>query len=230
MSDYRTEEEQLQNIKKWWIKYSTPITLVFSIVLLGFSGYKYWQWNQEKTFTQASNTYEQMMVAYANKNERAIESYANLLISDYSKTVYSDVALLLKAKLKVENDKLDEAKILLENLALHARMQALKQVANLDISRLLIAKKDYQAALKQLTVVRDKTYLPLINELKGDIYAATGKYKEAALAYQQAFSGVRTHGMGNLFLEMKTNELAALTHKMQSENGSALAIQKLFTS
>ncbi|MCL5273019.1 MAG: tetratricopeptide repeat protein, partial [Gammaproteobacteria bacterium] len=44
---------------------------------------------------------------------------------------------------------------------------------------------------------------------KGDIYGATGKYQEAISSYRLAIDEVKTNGMGNLFLEMKTNELAS---------------------
>ena len=223
MSVYRTEEEQLENIKNWWKRHSTLITLVFSLILLCFSVYKYWTWHQEKNLAQASNAYEQMMVAFANQNPKEVKAYANQLINEYSKTVYADVARMIKAKLLIDKEHIDDAKKLLEQVVLNSHVNALKQVARIRVARLLASEKSYDKALNQLSTVEDVAYMPLINELKGDIFAATGNFQQAILSYKEAISEVRMHGMGNLFLEMKTNELAAVTQVIDKNNGSVQA-------
>lgn len=208
---YRTEEEQLESIRNWWKRHSSALMLVFSLVLLGFSGYKYWNWHQEKILSEASNAYEQMMIAFSNQNNKAVKAYAHQIINNYSQTVYADVARMTLAKLFVEKNKYSQAKKALTEVAYNSKMAALKQVAKIRIARLLLVEKGYEGALQELAVLDDKAYMPLINELKGDIYAATGHFQQAILSYKEAISEVGTHGMGNLFLEMKTNELAAMT-------------------
>ena len=68
--------------------------------------------------------------------------------------------------------------------------------------------------MAELADVEDSAYTSIVNELKGDIYVATGKYQQAMAAYKEAITEVRTSGMGNVFLEMKTNALAGFTHSM----------------
>ena len=216
MSVYMTEEEQLDAIKKWWQRYSTLITVVFSLILLSISGYKYWQWHQSKVSTQASNTYEHLMVAFSNHDNKSVKSYANQLINEYGNTVYAHAARLTLAKLYVAREKLDKALENLEFVADNSPLKALKQVARIRIARLLAAQKDYDKALSKLTSVDDTAYMPVVNELKGDIFVATGKYQQAILSYKEAITAVRTQGMGNLYLEMKTNELAALSESKQT--------------
>lgn len=211
-----TEEEQIEAIKKWWQRYSTLITVILSLALLSVSGYKYWQWHQEKMVTQASNAFEHLMVAFSNHDNKSVKAYANQLINDYSSSVYAHAARLTLAKQYVERDKLDKAKAMLEFVAENSPMKALKQVARIRIVRLLVAEKNYEKAISELNTIEDASYIPIVNELKGDIFAATGKYQEAMNAYKEAITAVRTQGIGNLYLEMKTNELAALT--TQSEN------------
>lgn len=215
-----TEEEQLENIKKWWKKYSNMITIALSILLLSFSAYKYWHWQRAKATAQASSTYEQMMLAFANQNSKDASAYANVLIHDYNNTIYGDAAKLTKAKLLINQDDLKEAKALLLDVSKNSKMNPLKQIAKIRIARLLTAEKGYDEALSELAVIDDEAYKPLINELKGDIYAATGHYQQAILSYKEAISEARTHGMGNLFLEMKTNELAAVTQVINLANGT----------
>ena len=58
----------------------------------------------------------------------------------------------------------------------------------------------------QLDKITDATYLPLVNELKGDVFAATGRASEAKALYQEARLDAKKRGVTNLFLDMKMNE------------------------
>ena len=210
MSIYMTEDEQVEALKRWWKRYNGIITVLFSVVLLIMAGFKYWTWHEEKVTQQASNTYEHLMLAFSNHDNKGIRGYANQLITDYGNTVYADAARLTLAKLYVARENYTRAQDQLIYVASHSKMPALQQVAMIRLARIFAANKAYDKALVELAKVKDTTYLPVVNELKGDIYAATGRYEQAVSFYRQAISDVQTKGMGNLFLEMKTNELAAL--------------------
>lgn len=216
MSVYMTEEEQLEAIKKWWQRYSTILLVVFSIVMLSVSGYRYWQWHQIKVSTEASNAYEHLMVAFANQDSKGISAYANQLSNSFSKTVYADAAQLALAKWYATDENLDKALEHLQVVANNSTVMALKQVARIRIARIMAAQKKYDTAMSELDNIDDVAYLPVVNELKGDIYAATGEYQKATVAYKEAMTAVRTQGLGNLYLEMKTNELAALSNNKTS--------------
>ena len=214
MSVYMTETEQLDAIKKWWKRYSNIITIILSVVLLAISGYKYWNWHQEKINQQASNAYEHLMLAFSNQDNKSVRAYANQLLNDYGDSVYADAARLTLAKLFVLHEKYPKAQAELEYVATHSKMTTLQQVAKIRLARLFAAEKSYDKALAELAQV-GTLYTPVVNELRGDIYAATGQYQEAVLSYQKAITEVQKHGMGNPFLEMKTNELVALTQSMK---------------
>ena len=215
MSVYMTEAEQLEAIKKWWKRNNNVITIVLSIVLLLIAGYKYWNWHEEKISQQASNAYEHMMLAYSNQDNKAVRGYAKELLNDYGNTVYADAAHLTLAKLFVLHENYQKAEEELGYVATHSKMIAIQQVAKIRLARLLAAEKSYDKALSELSKVNTTTYMPVVNELRGDIYAAIGQYEQAVASYRKAISEVQTHGMGNLFLEMKTNELAAMTQSMK---------------
>ncbi len=220
MSIYMTEDEQLEAIKKWWKRYNGIVIVSVSVVMLAISGFRYWNWHQQKVTQQASNTYERMMVAFSNQDNKSVRGYANQLLTDYGKTVYADAARLTLAKLYVARDNYSRAREELGYVALHSKMPALKQAAKIRLARILAAEKAWDSALNELADVKDSFYLPVINELKGDIYAATGRRDEAVSSYQAAMNEVQARGLGNLFLEMKTNELAALT-KTESRRTAA---------
>ena len=218
MSIYMTEDEQIEAIKTWWKRYNTIVIVSVSLVLLAISGYRYWAWHEEKMTQQASNTYEQLMLAFSNQDNKGIRGYANLLLVDYGKTVYADAARLTLAKLYVARDKYPQAREELSYVAAHSKMPALQQVANIRLARLLAADKSYDSALDKLANIKDVAYLPVVNELKGDIFAATHRYPEAISFYREAINQAQASGMGNLFLEMKTNELAALSRAERTQS------------
>ncbi|WP_133130433.1 YfgM family protein [Legionella yabuuchiae] len=216
MSVYMTEEEQIEAIKRWWKRYSNIIIVTISLILLAIAGYKYWSWHQDKRTLQASNAYEHLMVAFSNKDTKKIHSYANQLIKEYTDTVYADAARMTLAKLFVTNSKFKQAEEQLQHVASKSHMPALQQVARIRLARILLSQDQNDKALDKLDSVVDASYKPVIDELRGDIYAATGKYPQAVAAYRKAMNESQSQGIGNLFLEMKTNELVAYTHSLNT--------------
>lgn len=211
MSVYMTEEEQLEAIKKWWNRHSNVITIVMSIVLILVCGWKYWTWHENQIDTQASATYERLMFAVSNQDSKAAQSFANDLTRDYGKTIYAEVALLGLAKISATEENYDAALVNLLKVANGSKIAALRQVARLRMGRIYKTQKAYDKALDVLATVDDAAYIALVNELKGDVFAAKGQYQEAMTAYKEAMTEVRSKGMGNPFLEMKTNDLAAIS-------------------
>ena len=210
MSIYMTEEEQLEAIKAWWQRHQRLITMVLSGILLVVAGYRYWHWHTDKIMHQASDTYERLMVAASGHEGPAIEAYAKTLINEYPKTVYGDAARLTLAKHWVSESKWDEARTELEHVGFHAKMPALQQVARIRLVRIWLAEKAYDKALTCLEQMDSPMYKPLVDELKGDVYVATGRYQEAEALYREAREEAKIRGIGNVFLDMKANELAAL--------------------
>ncbi len=213
MSVYMTEEEQLAAIKAWWSRNQRWITVVLSAALVVVATYRYITWQTEKTTHRASDAYEQLMRVTAADDSASIEAHAKALIKNHPKTVYRDAAALLLAKHWVSVNQSDEARETLQSVVKHAKMPALKQVAQIRLVRLWISEKSYDNALNTLEKMDDAMYKPLIEELKGDIYAAQGRTEAAALAYREAREEIKLRGISNMFLEMKSNEFALNTSR-----------------
>lgn len=207
MSVYMTEEEQIEAIKKWWKRYNGIITVVLSILLFIFAVFKYWHVHQEKIKNQASGTYEQLMGAVSNHDAKSIQAYSNQLVSNFKHTVYADAAHLILAKLFIDEAKYQEAQKELEQVVTKSKVISLKQVAKIRLARLLIMQKFYDKALQELSTLDDTAYSAVVDEIKGDIYLAMGRTKDANEAYKKANETIREKGVANSFLEMKTNEL-----------------------
>jgi len=223
LNSYLNEYEQWDALKKWWQKYNAIVIVTFSLVLLALSAYKYWNWHQEKKMLNASNAYEHMMLASANHQQKMIRHYAKELVENYPETIYSDAARLSIAKLAVANHDYKKAEMQLKWVAEHSKIEELSSVAKIRLARIWFVNKQYADALKILKGMNSKVYLPLVDELKGDIYTGMNQFDKAVDYYRKALSEVQNYGVGNLFLEMKSNDLSAVS---QQQPISQLAIKK----
>jgi tetratricopeptide (TPR) repeat protein len=108
-------------------------------------------------------------------------------------------------------------------VAEHSKIEELSSVAKIRLARIWFVNKQYADALKILKGMNSKVYLPLVDELKGDIYTGMNQFDKAVDYYRKALSEVQNYGVGNLFLEMKSNDLSAVS---QQQPISQLAIKK----
>jgi predicted negative regulator of RcsB-dependent stress response len=76
-----------------------------------------------------------------------------------------------------------------------------------------VSHQRYQEALNILKGLKSVAYLPLVDELRGDIYTGMNQFDKAVNFYRKALSEVQNYGVGNLFLEMKSNEMVAVTNQ-----------------
>lgn len=210
MSVYMTEAEQLEIIKKWWLRHQNLITVCLALVVCVVAGYRYWNWHVEKTMLQASTAYQNMMAASSTHDDKGMQSYANQLIHDNDKTVYATAAHLLLAKIFVNQKEYQKAELELAHVAQHAKVLPLQQLAKIRLARLQLSQKQYDKALAELATIKDSPYTVVVNELKGDIYSAKGDYLKADASYQSAMNDLASEGGVNLLLEMKHNEVKAM--------------------
>ncbi|NDH08952.1 MAG: hypothetical protein EBY16_04950 [Gammaproteobacteria bacterium] len=217
---YLNEYEQWNALKKWWYKYNGIIILAFSLILLSISAYKYWAWHEESRLQVASNLYEQMMMSAANHQHDQIKKIADQLVNDYPKSIYADAARLSLAKLAVANKEYDKAEHALQWVANNSETSELADVAKIRLARVWLAKEQYANALGILKNMHSKAYLPIVDELKGDIYTHMNQYDKAVDFYRKALSEVQNYGVGNLFLEMKSTDSAAVLNPEAKQNNA----------
>ncbi|HHS99638.1 MAG TPA: tetratricopeptide repeat protein, partial [Thiomicrospira sp.] len=64
MSRYETEEEQIEAFKSWWKKNGTQLLSAILVVVLVFSGWRYWTNTKYVESVNASSTYELLQASY----------------------------------------------------------------------------------------------------------------------------------------------------------------------
>lgn len=202
-----TDEQRVELIKNWWKKYG--LTTIFGIILgTGMVlGWQYWTNHRNKQSAEASLAYMHMLSAKTAGQWAAVEHSATLLKTDFSHSPYAIFASFVLAQHAVQDSKLDIAAIELRWAIEQANDDSLKQSAKLRLARVYLAQKQYSLALETLDKVYAKTFLPAINEVRGDIYLAQGEKAKAYSSYKQALEGLPSSDVSRPLLQMKFADL-----------------------
>ncbi len=207
MAIYDTEEEQLEQLKKWWETNQTSLIagVVTAVVLV--SGWNLWQNHQLSKRSQASQMYQQLLENAAKDNNESTEKLAERLPVEFPGTAYANYAGLQLAKAKVQKGDLEGAKTILQKEIQNADSDALKHVARLRLIQLMLATAQYEQGLQLISEVdpaKSEGFAASYDELQGDLYVALDRLDEARNAYQSA---IRT-GQATPLTQFKLDDVA----------------------
>ncbi len=210
MAIYDTEEEQLEQLKKWWEANQTSLIagVVTAIVLV--SGWNLWQNHQLDKRNQASQMFQQLLESAAKDNGESTEKLAERLPAEFPGTAYANYAGLQQAKAKVQKGDLEGAKAVLEKEIKNTDSNELRHVARLRLIQLLLATGKYEEGLQliaQVDPAKSEGFSASYDELQGDLYVALDRIDEARSAYQSA---VRT-GQATPLTQFKLDDVATQT-------------------
>lgn len=206
MATHYDDEAELENLKTWWKENWKSLAAGLIIGLGGIGGYEgYRRYNQAQA-EHASQVYEDLKTAVANKKSDEAVAIGDSLIKDFGKTPYATGAALRLAQLAVEQGKLDDAATRLQWVAGNSKDDGLRDLAKLRLARVLWQQKKPDDALKQLEG-QTGAYSALASELRGDIKLAQGDRAAARAAYEEAVKAT-TDGTDTGNLQRKLDELA----------------------
>lgn len=204
MAIHDTEEEQLEQLKKWWENNSTSVIsgLIGGLVLL--AGFNFWDQHQLQNRSQASQMYQELLDSAAAGKPETVEKIAERIRADFGASAYADFAELQAAKFKVESGDLAGARTLLAEASTHADSAVLRHVSRLRLVQLLLADKQYEEGLKLIAEVDPAAregFSGLYDELQGDLYLAMDRTDDARSAYQSAVRSGQAGPLANFKLD-----------------------------
>ncbi|MFZ2314963.1 MAG: tetratricopeptide repeat protein [Gammaproteobacteria bacterium] len=208
MTEYLTEQEQIELLKNWVKQYALVILAGVVIAVIAITGWRYWQQRQTRILNHASAVYDDMLTMRAQNNAAGTLIQAQKLFTHYHQTVYGQLAALAIARDAVNKKDFDEAKKQLNWVIGHSKVASIRQIACLRLARLQLAEQKPEESLKTLDDVDDKNFLGLINEVKGDAYLAMKKPDEARKAYADALKTLPNADVLRPLLQMKYDNLA----------------------
>ncbi len=208
MEVYRTEEEQVEAIKKWWRENRLSVIGGIIIGIAVLWGGRTWMAGQDAHAVAASNVYQMMMAKLSRGSLEEAAADGSALLGQFSDTPYAALASLALAKIKLEQGDMAAASSHLNWALSNAEQEEVKMVARLRLAELLLAEGDTAGALAQLNAVTAvDTFEAIYEQLKGDVYMADGKADLARTAYVRALSVMDPTSPGRRLLQMKLDEL-----------------------
>ncbi len=218
MSEYLTEQEQVELLKRWIKQYALVILAGVAIAIAIISGWRYWQQRQTRILNHASSVYEDMLSMRSQNNAAGTLVQAQKLFTHYHKTVYGDLAALTLARDAVLKKDNTEAKKQLTWVIDNSSVKSFRQIARLRLARLQLAERKPEASLATLDKVEDKAFLGLVNEIKGDDYLALKQQDKARKAYADALETLPNAEVLRPLLQMKYDNLATLDKPTESNS------------
>jgi predicted negative regulator of RcsB-dependent stress response len=208
LTDYMTEQEQIQQLKTWLKTYGLTILAGVALALTTTTGWHYWQNYRDKVLTHASLVYDEMLSLRAQGNANGSLVQAEKILTHYSRTPYAQMAALIQARDAVLKKNYPEALAKLNWVVAHSKDQSMRQIARLRVARIYINDNKPQEALASLNQVEDKNFSGLINEIKGDAYLAMNNPVEARNTYKLALEELPNADATRPLLQMKYDNLA----------------------
>jgi predicted negative regulator of RcsB-dependent stress response len=212
LTEYLTEQEQIQQLKTWVKQYGPTVLLGIILAVVTTTGWRYWQNYQNRILVHASNVYDEMLALRAQNNNADATVQAKKLLAHYRKTPYADMAALLLARDAILKKEYSEAIAQLNWVIDHTRNTSLREVARLRMARVFVAEQKPDAALDLLKKVNDKNYIGLIDEVRGDAFLAKQDPTAARTAYQLALQELPNAEVTRPILQMKYTNLITATH------------------
>ncbi|WP_445004930.1 YfgM family protein [Halomonas mongoliensis] len=191
MAELRTEEEQLEALKRWWKENGVSLIAGVAIAAAGVVGWNAWQSYQENQASAASARYQYLinLTAGSELDAASLAEARELVVEitdNHGKTLYADLARLIDARLAVADEDLSGARAALEAVIEASNRDYVKGLARLRLARLQVAQGDAEAALSTLGAGVPEALAAQRAEVRGDAYHALGREGDAGEAWREA--------------------------------------------
>ncbi|QNI01991.1 tetratricopeptide repeat protein [Halomonas sp. SH5A2] len=210
----RSEDEQLDVIKRWWKENGTSLIAGAALAAAGVFGWNAWQDYQAGKAEAASVRYQQL-VSLAAGNELEGDQLSEAremvdeIVSEHDDTLYAELALLLDARLAVQQDELDSAVESLTQVAESSSRRYVQSLAWLRLARLAITNEDPERALELLDEPITESLAAQQANVRGDAHMALGQNDQARNAWQDALELAQQQDQPLYGVQFKLDDLGA---------------------
>lgn len=204
MSDYETEEQQVEAIKDWWKENSKSVFLGVVLGVGGILSWRGWVSYEQNMAVEASDLYAAVADAAVANDSETVKTISAALRDDHSDSAFASMASLMEARVDVQAGLFVDASEHLQWVIDNASLEEMQVVARLRQARVLLADGKADDALKALPTTITPEFASRAAEIRGDIHLAKGNIDAARNAYSEA----QSQSQGNSLLGMKLDDLA----------------------
>ena len=209
MEPYVSEQEQVEQLRRWWKDNGKALLLGLLLGLGGLTGYRYWDAAQTARAESASLNYEQLIkMASSAQLDDALKA-GHTIVEAYPGTTYAKLSTLLIAKLAVEKGDYAQAKTELRSLIDGSGQGEIGNVARARLARIMLAEGAADEADKLIAALPPVANRERYAELHGDILAARGDVQGARTKYLEALAAADKLGLDRESIQLKLDNLPA---------------------
>lgn len=208
MTEYLTEQEQIELLKNWVKQYSGIVLFGVVFALALSAGWRYWQNRQVNYKIHASSIFDELLAARAENKSAVIKTQATKLITNYPKSPYAQMAAMMLGREAITQKDFANAEKQYTWVIAHSNTKAYRQIARLRLARVQIAENKQVDSLKTLETVDDTTFIGLIDEVRGDAYVAMNDNTAARAAYGKALAELPNAETVRPLLQIKYDNLS----------------------
>lgn len=184
MSEYLTDEEQVDRLKKLWKDYGITVVAALALGIGGTVAWDYFKAYQSNKAQSASNLYSNYMEASGLGEPTS--PFMEELESRYGSSAYFAFTLLREAKENINTENFDAAHESLTKAFEVARGSPIADLVALRKAKVEFELGDYEAVLLTLQEVQTVGYRWQALMLKGDVHFQSDELEAAREAYQSA--------------------------------------------
>jgi len=212
VAEMKTEEEQVEALKRWWQANGKSLILTIAVSIggvLSWNAYQDYQVNQAET---ASVYFQRLMnnapVGELSESEIAeVRHNSALLKAEFGSSTYAQLAALMVARVEIQDSNLVAATAELQWVMEQQGDAEVLALATIRLAKVLGAQDQYDEALA-LLVDSDDAWQQGRLETRGDLLIAQGDVDAAREAYTQASLLAVASGANNPLLGLKLDNLA----------------------
>ena len=213
MAAYDTEEQQIEELKKWWKENGIRVALGVAIGLGLIFGWQQWQSHTEQQAQSASGSYQQVLNALEDPEKKPEQikqarKIAGKLLSEHSGSPYAILAALSLARQDLEEGELESSHAHLQwVIDQNSRLAELTHIARMRKARLYLSQQKLPKAKSLIKGIEVGQFKGAYAELRGDIAVAEGQLNTARTAYTEALESEDLSGQHSQWVQMKLDDL-----------------------
>ena len=186
MSENLTEEQQVEELKKWWKENGRSIVIGAVLGLGIIGGWQGWQGYQASEAEAGATAYDQFASRLIVKDSDAARSALDKLNADHAGTLYLDFANLQMAMGETEAGNIDAAIGYLQQVISGSSDSGLVQVAALRLAQLYVGEQKNAEARQALAHIKDTAFEAESLAIEGRVALAEGNLEAARIALSAA--------------------------------------------
>jgi predicted negative regulator of RcsB-dependent stress response len=189
VSEYETDDEKVESIKKWWKENGLSVAAGLVIGLAAVFGWRAWNDYRTGVAAQASAAFEQLVASAESGQADSAAKQAEILSAQFGSTPYPALGSLVTAKVLYEKGDAAGAMAALQRAITTAPDPALARLAGLRLARIQFAEGQLDAAAATVAAHDDgKAFAGDFAAVRGDIAAARGDGAKARAEYEKAIA------------------------------------------